>query len=123
MYHRKWLAKDLGNRRYALVLYDKKGGDGIRVFIDPEKIKKWPEVHSWFFNLKTKKEQNYELLMEQIKQAEGSICGIQKVNVQVNALAKKPSSHSICPVCKESYPIIDGDKCLGCNGNIPYVIL
>jgi formylmethanofuran dehydrogenase subunit E len=117
-----WL-KIVDTGRYALVLYDKKSGDGVRVFLDPKKIEKWSEIHSWFFNLKSKKEQSYELLVNQISQAADSICGIQKVKVQIDDSAKKKNPHAVCPVCNESYPLADGEKCLGCSGKVPYRVL
>ena len=38
--------------RYAMTLYDKSKGEGIRVSFDPAKIETWPEIKSWFFKLK-----------------------------------------------------------------------
>ncbi|MFC1868693.1 FmdE family protein, partial [Thermodesulfobacteriota bacterium] len=52
--------------RYALALYEKFSGEGIRVFVDAPKLEKWPEIKSWFFKLKEKKDQDKELLMAQI---------------------------------------------------------
>ena len=63
-----WL-KVLDFSRFAISLYDKSTGEGIRVYIDPSKIEKWPEIKNWFYKLKTKKEQNYRLLIDQIKEA------------------------------------------------------
>ena len=44
--------------RYALSLYDKYTGEGWRIFMDPEKLEAWPEIKTWFFKLKPKKEQD-----------------------------------------------------------------
>lgn len=36
--------------RYAITLYDKSKGEGIRVSLDPAKIETWPEIKSWFLS-------------------------------------------------------------------------
>ena len=78
--------------RYAVALYDKKTGEGIRVFLDPDKIEPWSEIKNWFFKLKPKKEQDEQLLMRQIKEAGASICSIQHVRVASRMLEKQPQS-------------------------------
>ncbi|HPS56922.1 MAG TPA: formylmethanofuran dehydrogenase subunit E family protein [Spirochaetota bacterium] len=108
--------------KFAVTLYDKKSGDGIRVYLDMEKLRKYPEVNSWFLKLKTKKEQDYDLLMSQIKEAGHSMLSMQKVRVNPESLARKKAGPSaICPVCGESYPARHGDKCRGCAGESPYI--
>lgn len=109
--------------RYAMTLYDKSNGEGIRVFLDSVTLEAWPEIKNWLFKLKPKKEQDLELLMEQIKEAGTSICGIQHVTVALRSLEKKHrSSIVICPYCKEAYPNADGAICLGCQGEYPYIV-
>lgn len=108
--------------RYALALYEKSTGVGIRVFVDPAKLDTWPEIKGWFFKLKPKKEQNYELFMEQIKEAGGGICGVQAVRVADRFLGHKHWSAglTICPQCREAYPAADGKRCLACQGFVLY---
>ncbi len=109
--------------RYALVLYDKSTGEGIRVCINPAKLEQWPEVKSWFFNLKVKQEQDTELLMKQIKGAGAGICDYRPVKVDLSFLkTKHRTGFSICPSCQESYPAADGELCLGCQGKVPYIL-
>ena len=67
--------------RYAIALFDKYNGEGVRVFLDPPKLEAWPEIKSWFFKLKPKKEQDSQLLMEQIKEAGTNICSVQQVKI------------------------------------------
>jgi formylmethanofuran dehydrogenase subunit E len=109
--------------RYALTIFDKSNGEGIRVFLDPAKIEAWPEIKNWLFKLKPKKEQDLELLMEQIKEAGTRICGIQHVKVAPRLLEKKHRGDIVqCPRCKEAYPGADGAICLGCQGEYPYIV-
>jgi formylmethanofuran dehydrogenase subunit E len=107
--------------RYALTLYDKETGVGVRVFVDPAKLEQWPEIRAWFFKLKTKKEQDLARLLYEAKTAGASICGTQRVRVPHRLRDKKHRGQlAICPRCKESYPLADGLVCLACNGEEMY---
>jgi formylmethanofuran dehydrogenase subunit E len=102
--------------RFALSLYDKKTGKGIRVFIDPAKINEWPELKTWFFKLKQKKEQDHSRLIVEIKEAGADICDFQTIKVADRFLKKSyRKGFVICPGCGEAYPIDDGPICLGCQ--------
>jgi formylmethanofuran dehydrogenase subunit E len=102
--------------RFALSLYDKKTGEGIRVFVDPVKINEWPEVKTWFFKLKPKKGQDYPRLIKEISEARADICGFQTIRVADRFLRKSyRKEFVICPGCGEAYPIDDGPLCLGCR--------
>ena len=108
--------------KFAITLYDKSSGSGVRVYLDMEKLKNFSEVNSWFLKLKTKKEQDYDLLMSQIKEGGLSMLSMQKVKVNPESLARKKAGPSaICPACGESYPAKHGDRCRGCSGESPYI--
>jgi formylmethanofuran dehydrogenase subunit E len=109
--------------RYALTLYDKEKGNGVRVFLLPQKINEKSEIRNWFFKVKPKAEQNMELLMAQIKEAGETLCGIHPVQVRPELLKKeKRGEIVICPYCQEAYPAKDGEVCRGCQGQSPYVM-
>ncbi len=109
--------------RFAITFYEKSKGEGIRVFLDPTKIEVWSEIKSWFFKLKPKNEQDSKLLLEQIREAGATICSIQQVKVKPH-LMKMPhrSGFTICPLCKEAYPVDDGRVCRACQGETPYIV-
>ncbi|HOP64956.1 MAG TPA: formylmethanofuran dehydrogenase subunit E family protein [Spirochaetota bacterium] len=108
--------------KFAVTLYEKYNGEGVRVYLDVEKLKNWPEVNSWFFKLKPKKEQDSELLFSQIREAGHSVLSLQRVKVEPDKLMrKKGGSSAICPVCGEAYPAEHGDKCRSCAGESPFV--
>lgn len=116
-----WL-KIINLGRYALTLYDKYNGQGIRVFIDLEKLKKWPEVHAWLLKLKPKKDQSFDLLMSQIREAGHGMFSVEPVQVDLDQMSsKKMSRIVICPICREPFPGDDGAACRGCHGDSPYV--
>jgi len=115
-----WL-KIVDAGKFAIVFYNKETGDGIRVYLDVEKLKSCNEVYSWFMKLKKKNEQNKELLLKEIKSAGDSILSYGKVNIAESFLGKKSiGSTGICPICGEAYPLKDGAKCIGCQGSMPY---
>jgi formylmethanofuran dehydrogenase subunit E len=116
-----WL-KVINLGRFALTIYDKDSGEGIRVYINPVKLDNWPEIKTWFYNLKPKKEQNLQLLLEQIKEAGADICGYTAVKVDLHFLGTKHrTGFAICPRCHESYPAADGKICLSCQGKSDYL--
>ena len=115
-----WLkVMDFG--RYALSLFDKYQGDGVRVFLDTEKLENWPEIKTWFFKLKPKKEQDPIILRDRIIDAGQDIITVQHVRVDSAFLGKKgKGAIGTCHLCGEAYPIKDGPKCLACQGGSPY---
>jgi formylmethanofuran dehydrogenase subunit E len=102
--------------RYAITLYNKSTGEGVRVAIDPMKLEEWQEIKSWFFKLKPKEGQDEALLMAQIEEAGARICKVQHVKVAQKLLGKKHrAGFAVCPQCKEAYPLADGPVCQGCR--------
>ena len=57
-----WL-KVVNVGRFALALYDKHGGEGVRVFLDPMKTASWPEINGWYLKLNPKKAQDSDRLL------------------------------------------------------------
>jgi len=107
--------------RFAVTLYEKKTGKGVRVFLDTEKLNNWPEVCDWYLKKKKKHEQNLELLLSQIKEAGHGLLCIQSVQVEPEKVRRKRLGPvGVCPVCGEAYPLNDGDQCRNCQGETPY---
>lgn len=116
-----WM-KVLNLGRYALSLYDKHTGEGVRVFIDAGKVRAWSEIEAWFFKLKEKKEQDGELLLSQIKEAGRDIYGVEPIRIQPQFLTKyHKAGVTTCSLCGEPYPLEDGAICRGCQGEAPYI--
>lgn len=115
-----WL-KIINLGRFALALYDKYTGEGVRVYLDPAKLANWPEIQTWLFKLKPKKEQDLNVLLREIRQAGSKICAIERVQLNGNPIRPKLSkSIAVCPVCREAYPEPDGGICRACQGESPY---
>ena len=116
-----WL-RILNLGRYALSLYDKYQGDGIRIFVDAQKLRAWPEVETWMLKLKPKAAQDTELLLSQIRKAGKELYGLQPIHIQPQYLKSRHKGRiGICSLCGESYPADDGAICRGCQGEAPYV--
>jgi formylmethanofuran dehydrogenase subunit E len=111
---------DLG--RFAMSLFEKYTGDGVRVYVDSTKLDDWSAIKTFLFKLTPKKEQDSEVLIREIKLAGTSILSVQKVVVDLNAIkSSHRHTYTVCPSCGEGYPKADGDICLGCQGKAPYL--
>lgn len=106
---------------YAVTLYDKYEGSGIRVCIDPDKLENWPEIKSWFFKLKPKKEQDTERLHQEIHMAGASICSVEPRQIKPELLKRREKGEvTVCPICGDAYPASFGAICRSCQGEGPY---
>ena len=107
--------------KFAVTLYEKYSGRGVRVYLDTKKLESWPEVRDWYFKKKKKSEQDADSLLAQIKEAGHGLLGIQSVQVEPEKVRrKKMGPVAVCPECSEAFPVRDGDKCLSCQGETPY---
>ncbi len=112
---------DLG--KYALALFDKYTGEGVRVWVDAGKLENWSEINAWFMKLKSKQEQDQKLLIDQIVQAGARVMGVQPVKLHPDFMRKKiKDSYLICPKCRESYPSRHGGACSACRTESPVQI-
>jgi formylmethanofuran dehydrogenase subunit E len=109
--------------RYALSLYDKYTGQGWRIFLNPEKLEAWPEIKTWLFKLKPKKEQDTQQLLREIEAAGDSCCDLEPIQMQPQFLVRRSTGRIVvCPHCREPYPAADGSSCRACQGEAPYVV-
>ena len=108
--------------RYALSLFDKYSGEGVRVWVDTDKLAAFPEIHAWFLKLTPKAEQDTERLFAEIEEAGTAILSVAPVRISDRILGKHSMGEiAPCPVCNEAYPVRDGAICRGCQGDAPYV--
>lgn len=108
--------------RFAITFFEKYGGEGVRVYLDLEKMEAYPEIKSWFFKLKTKNEQDVDRLLEEIQKAGENILSVQRVRVQPESIQRKElGAVAKCPRCGEAYPVHHGEICRACQGESPYL--
>ncbi len=107
--------------RFALSLNIKGERNGIRIYLDVNKLDNWDEIKAWFLKLKDKSEQDVNKLRDQIGTAGRDIYTIHPVQIKLQYAAKySKGAIGICKVCGEAYPLKDGTICLGCQGGSPY---
>ena len=114
-----WLRiRDLG--RYAVTLYDKSEGSGVRVFIDSTGLHRWPVFHGWFYKTQSKTDQNFDQLINEIHRAGREVMGVSAVRIKPDYLGHRSKGRiATCPSCREAYPAAHGSPCRGCQGEAP----
>jgi formylmethanofuran dehydrogenase subunit E len=119
-----WL-KIVDTGRFAIALYEKTGGHGVRVSLDAAKLDAYPEIKNWFLRLTAKSEQNRDDLIQQIIDAGDDIYSVREVAVSPGLLRKHKHGGRIalCVSCGEAYPEEDGTACLACQGMDIYRLL
>ena len=113
-YGNGWLrVKDWG--KFALTLYDKERLDGVRVYLDVEKVKNYPHLYRWY--MRQGGVETDEVVSE-IMEAERAIFSWEQVRVKLPP--KEKGSVSICTSCGEAHPASDGKLCPRCSGQDNY---
>jgi formylmethanofuran dehydrogenase subunit E len=116
-----WL-KIVNTGRFAITLYDKKSGNGVRVSVDASKLNRYPEIKNWFMRLVSKHEQDNDVLIQEIRRAGHEILTIKPVTVSPALRGKHtPPPIALCEVCGEAYPKNGSTLCLACQGMDIYV--
>lgn len=116
-----WL-KIVNTGRFAITLYDKKSGNGVRVSMDASKLDRYPEIGNWFMRLVPKREQDKDALLQEIRAAGQTILAIRPVTVSPALRGKRASLPSaLCESCGEAYPQNGSTRCLACQGMDIYI--
>ena len=90
---------------YAVTLYDKATGEGVRVELDNDKLEPYDAIRSWFLKERPKKEQDTERLQAQIKEAGESILSFRKVRIRQDMLGHRSfGAITRCPLCGSTTP-------------------
>ncbi len=111
-----WL-KIVDTGRFAVVFYDKQTGEGVRISLNMEEMKRHAAVNEWFLKLVPKKEQNLQAILDGINEGGASLFNHCPVTVDPEVLKARPKVPPvICPGCKEAYPPFHGALCRGCQG-------
>jgi formylmethanofuran dehydrogenase subunit E len=106
---------------YALSLFDKYTGQGVRVYLDTQKLTQWQDVADWYLKRKPKHGQRSDRIREQIRSEGHRMFSLQPVQVRPDHLLKQSKGQiRMCPVCGEAYPAKHGDTCRLCRGDSPY---
>lgn len=91
--------------------------DGIRVYVDATKIRRYPTLDLWYTNdPRYKRVDEKDRVYDEILQAGRSILSWERVKVSVPQKAVWQAVQ--CPVCKEMVPdyLVEDDVCTSCAG-------
>jgi formylmethanofuran dehydrogenase subunit E len=114
-YGNGWLrVKNWG--KFAITLYDKEKLDGVRVYLDVEKAKNYPNLYHWY--MRDNGEIETQKVVSEIMEAGRAILSWERVRVKLPPKEKGPVS--ICSSCGETYPAGSGDLCPRCSGQDDY---
>lgn len=107
--------------RYALSMFDKYSGLGVRVHLDLSRLGPYPEIRAWFLKEKPKAEQDAAKLLREIESAGTAILSSApvRINEQLRGYTHMRAI-GVCESCGEAYPLDDGPLCRGCLGLAPY---
>lgn len=107
---------------YAMCLFDKHTGKGVRIALDMHKLDSYPELRTWYLKLKPKHEQDSDRLLREIGEAGADVCTVRPITIKADLLYKRSKGDiGECPVCGEAYPVVHGPVCRSCKGESPYV--
>jgi len=114
-----WL-KIVSTGRFALALYDKHTGEGVRVAPDYAVLDRWPQFKAWLLKLVPKKEQDTPALMNEIREGGVSLFTCEPVSLDPSFLGgkKKNVSHiHRCSLCGEGFRAVEATEiCPACSG-------
>lgn len=106
---------------YAVSLFDKHTGQGVRVAVETDLLKPYPTIREWLFKEKPKREQDSDRLREEICFAGASICSVRDITLRSEFKGGRGKGAIIaCPSCGQAYPARDGSICRSCKGESPY---
>jgi formylmethanofuran dehydrogenase subunit E len=116
-----WL-RVIDTGRFALTLFEKYGGAGVRVSLDVQKLDGWPEARSWFLKLTPKSEQDTERLLAELQEAGSGIYRVEHVHVAPEYLGtQKKKRIRLCKRCREPFRSDTEDTCPFCTGERAYL--
>jgi formylmethanofuran dehydrogenase subunit E len=102
--------------KYALSLYEKKTLLGARVWLDLEKTRLFPHIFDWYMRRVPKKALPLDVLLDSILAAGRDILSHAPVRVTQYYGKKQKGRISVCPKCREAYPVNQGSQCQACGG-------
>ena len=109
--------------KFALTLYNKKTLEGIRVWLDIEKSRRFPDIYNWYMRLAPKGALPLDVLLKSIEEAGRQVLSSVPVRVVQYYGKIKKGRIEICSKCGEAYPTTQGDWCLACQGKGYYEML
>ena len=99
-----WL-KIINLGRFALSLFDKHSGKGVRVFVDAQKIRAWPEVAAWLFKLRRSRSRIANSFWSKSGKRGRNSTELKPSSSSLNSGQAPQGRHWCCNLCGEPYPV------------------
>lgn len=103
--------------KFALSLFDRRTQDGFRVWVDLEKMQRYPKLYKWYMRLISKKDLPLDVLLGVIIEAGRRVLSSNAITMTQDYNREKKTFINVCPVCNEAFTAAQGPICLTCQGN------
>ncbi|WP_295639613.1 formylmethanofuran dehydrogenase subunit E family protein [uncultured Mailhella sp.] len=108
--------------RFALTLFRRQNGKGVRVHLDLAKTAGWPHIRRWVLQRLEDGEREQVRLEHEIRKAGISILSASPVQMRAVFMDEAlPGPMTACISCGEPHPASMGVLCRACAGQSPYV--
>ncbi len=102
--------------KFALSLYDRKTRKGFRVWVDLEKMRRFPQLYKWYMRLIHKKDLPLDVLLGVVLEAGPHVLSSNAITMTRFHERLKKTDINVCPVCNEAFAAAQGPVCLACKG-------
>jgi formylmethanofuran dehydrogenase subunit E len=102
--------------KFALSLYDRRTLHGFRVWVDLEKMRRFPKLYQWYMRLVHKKDLPLNVLLSVILEARRHVLSSNAITMTRFHDRLKKADINVCPVCNEAFAAAQGSVCLACKG-------
>ncbi len=111
------LLQIINTGRYAVILYEKQSGNGVRIGVNAGMLERYHEIQKWFMRLIPGEEQDKDAIIREIRIAGNDILSVQAVTVSPRVREKRAMERiSVCGVCGEPCSSDGSGLCLACQG-------
>jgi len=107
--------------KFAVTAYDRTTLEGVRVWLNPERLEDYPLIRAWFErNRGGQPKPPFEAMAAEILSADSSLLPFRKVRLLRALKNDQPVPTRACPDCGEFYPERFGERCPACRGKAYY---
>jgi len=107
--------------KFAVTAYDRMTLEGVRVWLDAERLNGYPLIKSWFErNRGGSPKPPFDDMAAEILSAESNLLPCRNVHLLKSLKNDQPVPTRACPDCGEFYPERFGDRCPHCRGDAYY---
>jgi formylmethanofuran dehydrogenase subunit E len=110
--------------KFALTAYERQTLAGVRVWLDNDKIGRYPLIRGWFERTGQPREKPpFDRLAAEILSGADALIVCTAVQLVKPLKDLRPVPTGRCPECGESYPLRHGPVCPACGGSAYYEIM